>query len=396
MLLKNCRLRDGSIVDILTRDEKIAEVEAGLEAEGVRVLDCRENLIVPGFVDCHMHLDKTRIAQETPNKSGTLNEAISISQSRKRNFTKDEVMKRARKTVEMAIEAGTTFIRTNVDVDPIVGLIGLEALLAVREEFEDRLQLQLVAFPQEGILKAPGTLQLLEEALKMGADAVGGIPAKDTSAEEHLQIIFDLAEKHDRPLDIHTDESDDPQDLTILEIAKQTVARGLQGRVSVAHCCSLAALPPERLERVLAEIRPADLHIVSLPSTNLYLQGRDDAYKVRRGIAPVKILLEKGFRVAVASDNVRDAFNPFGNANLLQIALITAHGCHLGGTDELEQVFDMISSTPREMMGLNPHITPGGRADFTILPTENVAEAIVGQVRILDRIYKGVPDGRWL
>lgn len=392
-LYTNCRLADGSIVDILVRDGIIFEVGNEIPPMNAHVFDCDRNLVVPGLVDCHMHLDKTLIAHETPNSSGTLGEAITITQRRKRDFTKDEIMTRARTTIEMAISSGTTFIRTNVDVDPIVGLTGVMALLELKNEYKGRLQLQIVAFPQEGIVNSPGTLGLLEEALVLGAEVIGGIPARDINPDEHIKTIFDLAEKYDVPLDIHTDESDNPSDLTILTIAEQTIARGLEGKVSVAHCCSLGALAPTHLNEVLNLIYPAELNIVVVPSTNLYLQGRNDSFRVRRGIAPVKNLLAKEFPVAFASDNVQDAFNPFGNANLLEIALIGAHGCHMGGRNELEQVFKMISSVPRVMVGLNGEIQTGRPADFVLFPAQSGGEAIIRQTPILERVYGGLPDG---
>lgn len=395
MLLKNCRLIDGTETDIWTMGDQILEVARDLSVDNEQVLDCKGNLVAPGFIDCHMHLDKTMIAIDTPNESGTLDEAIAITRLRKQQFTINEVKERARVTLEKAIAAGTTRLRTNVDVDPLAGLVGLEALLELRDEYRDRVDIQLVAFPQEGINKSPGTVNLLEEALRLGADVLGGIPAKDTEPALHIQKIFDLAEKYGVPLDIHTDESDDPEDLTILEIAEQVMARGLQGRVTVAHCCSLAALPPERLEPVLQIISKAKLNVVSLPSTNLNLQGRWDSHKVRRGIAPVRRLLEQGINVAFASDNVRDAFNPFGNANLVQVALLAAHGCHMGGTVDLKQIFTMITTTPGMLMGIDNTIKTGNRADLVLLSAKDCVQAIIEQAGILDRIFRGISDRGW-
>ncbi|MTI94653.1 MAG: amidohydrolase family protein [Firmicutes bacterium] len=395
MLLKNCRLPDGRQVDIRLEGENIVEIASGLSGDEADTLDVKGKLVSPGFVDCHLHLDKTLIALDTPNESGTLDEAIKITRSRKSEFTKNEVKERARKTIERAIANGTTWLRSNIDIDPIVGLTGLEALLELREEYRDKVDMQLVAFPQEGINKSPGTLELMIEALKSGADVVGGIPAKDIEPELHITKVFDLAERFAVPLDIHTDESDNPADLTLVEIARQTMARGLEGKVAVAHCCSLAALPPNALEAILTEIAPAQLNVVSLPSTNLYLQGRGDSHRVRRGIAPVRALLDKGFTVAFASDNIRDAFNPFGTANLLQIGLMAAHGCHMGGVGDLNQVFTMLTTAPARIVGANTGLRPGAKADLVILDAESPVQAIIEQAPVLERIYRGVADGRW-
>lgn len=238
-------------------------------------------------------------------------------------------------------------------------------------------------------------MELLEEALRLGADVLGGIPAKDTEPALHIRRIFDLAEKYSVPLDIHTDESDNRNDLTVEEIAAQALARGFEGRVTVAHCCSLATLPPDELQVVLAKIAEAGLNVVSLPSTNLYLQGRRDSHLVRRGIAPVRKLLEQGINTAFASDNVRDAFNPFGNANLLQVALLAAHGCHMGGNADLDNIFTMITTAPGKIMGIASELVPGHRADLVILPAYSAAQAIIEQIKVAERIYRGIPDGRW-
>lgn len=392
-LLKNCLLRDGQKVDIRIAEGSITQVGPALETlADEKVKDLAGNLVTQGFVDCHLHLDKTLIALSTPNESGTLDEAIRITRQRKAAFTREEVKERARQTLDKAITNGTVAVRTNVDVDPIGGLIGLEALLELRSEYQGRIDIQIVAFPQEGIIKSPGTLELMAEALRMGADVVGGIPAKDSDPVEHIRQAFDLAERFSVPLDLHVDESDDPEDLTILTVAGETLSRGLQGKVTCAHCCSLAALTPDKLDSVLDKVVEAELNIVALPSTNLYLQGRKDEYRIRRGIAPVKALRAKGIRMALASDNVRDAFNPFGNANLLQISLLAAHGCHMGGMKELEEVYDMVTLAPREIISPDTiaGIKPGAKADLVVLPTNSAAQAIIEQVSIVERIKGGL------
>jgi cytosine deaminase len=402
LLLLNCLLSDGAEVDIKIDGELISEVGTNIAAQrSDQVLDLKGNLVSPGFVDCHMHLDKSmllwdskaQILWDSKAQSLTLDDAICLTRRFKEKFTRSNVKDRARQVIEKAISAGTVMIRTNVDIDGLVGLVSMEALLELREEYSSKIDIQIVAFPQEGI-DAPGAMDMLEEALKMGADAVGGIPSRDPTPKQHIRHLFALAEKYSLPVDMHVDESDKLEELTLPLVAQETISSGMVGRVTVAHCCLLDLLQPVQLEKVLESIREAKLNIVSLPSSNLYLQGRTDSFRVWRGVAPVKALLNHGLTVAFASDNVQDMFNPFGNANLLQVALLAAHACQMGTRNELEQVFDMISVMPAKIVGVGNSIAKGMEANIVVLPTKSRYHAIIEQVPILERIFRGKPDGK--
>lgn len=222
----------------------------------------------------------------------------------------------------------------------------------------------------------------MTESLKMGADLLGGLPADSKDPIEHIKQILDLALKYDVDIDMHIDETDDPGSLTIKDLARETIKRGYQGRVTADHCCSLAANKIKDLTEVFELARKSKLNIVSLPSTNLCLQGKNDKKAPRRGITRVKALLENVISVMLGSDNIRDSFNPFGNADLLEEALIAAHGCYLNSPADLEKVFKMISSYPRKNLNFEQKIKVGMEANFIVLDQNHPAEAVVEQSRI--------------
>ena len=403
-LLRNAVLADGRRVDVGVGGEgKVAEVGSRVDAAGYdRCYDLEGALLFRGFVDCHMHLDKALMLRggtgqpvdpgpttaAAPGR-GTLSDAIALSRRLKETFTRENVKERARSMVDRAIGFGTTLIRTHVDIDPIVGLTGFEALLELREEYGDRIQMQVVAFPQEGLVGLPEVQELMAQALRMGADAVGGIPAGDTEPREHLRIIFDLAERFSLPLDVHIDESADPEDLAIIDVAEETIRRNLQGRVTAGHCCTLDLLPPDRLEPVMDLIAEAEVNIVALPSTNLYLQGRGDEFRVRRGLAPVRRLLDRGIRVAFASDNTQDAFNPFGRGDILDIAWLGAHCSSMGSEAELDQVFGMVSVQAAAVLGVDHRVEVGAPATLVALVASSPAQVIVDHPQALFRLFRG-------
>ena len=325
-----------------------------------QVTDLQGRIVLKGFCDLHTHLDKALVSSRVENRSGTLKEALLMCWSK-----------------------GTRYLRTHVDVDEQTGSRGVLALKRLQREFAGRVEIQIVAFPQEGLVNRPGNIRALDQALADGAELVGGIPAADQNPREHIDMVFTLAQKYNVDVDMHIDETDRAECMTLELLADATVRMGWQGRVTAGHCCSLAANPPERAGEVLRKVRNAGVRIVSLPSTNLYLQGRGDSYNVRRGIAPIgRISREFQIPTAVASDNIRDVFNPFGNGNLPEEALIAAHGCHMGGTEGLGLLFDMISRQPMEMFGVNPYLREGDEARFIICDARTAAEVIVGHEKL--------------
>ena len=380
-VIRNARV-DGQpgLVDIALEDDRINGLVSASSTPGLRVIDAGGRIVLPGFVDSHMHLDKAFTLEDAPNHSGTLDEAVAIFRDRKKKFTPEDLKGRARRLAEMASSHGTTALRTHADVEETVGLMGLAALLEVKEEFAGRVDIQVVAFPSIGSLDKEANRELLEEALRLGADVVGGNPTRDADHIRHIDAVFALAQKYDRPIDMHVDESDNPKDLALEYLAEKTLREGYRGKVAAGHCCSLAAVDDGTAGRVIEKVREADISVITLPSCNLYLQGRRDRYPIRRGLTRVKELLAAGVNVAYASDNVKDPFNPFGKADMLQIAHLTAHAAHLGGMEEQRTVLRMGTYHAARVLGLDRYgLSPGCRADLTMLDTRSFQDVIADQ-----------------
>lgn len=354
---------------------------------GDELIDAGGRLVSPGLVDPHMHLDKAFLSERYANRTGTLEEAIRVMGEAKRRFTVESVAQRAGRLVEMASAHGTTLIRTHVDVDTIVGLTGLEALLGVREAYRGRVDLQIVAFPQEG-LEQEGAVSLLEDALEMGADAVGGIPALDEDPEAHIDTVFELSGRHSVDVDMHIDESESPDDLTLEYYADKASSVHGDARMVASHCCSLSVVEDEKAAQVIDKVREAGIGVVTLPSTNLYLLGRN-GYPKTRGLTRVRQLLDAGVQVLYGSDNVRDPFNPFGNANLLEIGCILAHADHMGGGEELRRVFSMASERPKTLLRDDRGLFVGSRADLVVHDALDPIDAVVSHRRPLCVIKDG-------
>lgn len=372
--IQDVYIKDG-LVEKIGRDIKPIDLDT-------KIIDLENRIVINGFVDGHMHLDKALIGEKVINKSGTLYEAIEIMSKYKHSMTKEDVKERSKKILDLSFRNGTRFLRTHIDVDHKIQLKSIEALLELKEEYKELIDIQIVAFPQDGIIKNSRSYFYLEEALKMGADIVGGIPAIEEDPIKHMNMIFDLAMKYDVDIDMHIDETDDASSLIINDLAKLTIANGYIGRVTAGHCCSLAANEEEIILPIVELIKKAKINIISLPSTNLYLQGRGDKINIRRGIAPVKYLLDHDIPVAIGSDNIRDPFNPFGNGNLLEEILIAAHGCHMGGEKDLNKLFDMVSIIPGEALKFDYNIKEGNKANFIVIDAETKVDSIIRQANI--------------
>jgi cytosine deaminase len=380
LILQGCHLPDGTVTDLGCRDGRIAEIGAISDHPATRVVACGGGVVTPGLVESHIHLDKALLSERAPSVEGTLAEAIRVTGEAKRRFTVEDIRARARAVLDMAVRHGTTAMRSHVEVDPIVGLKGLEALLPLKVEYAPALDLQLCAFAQEGILQAPGTEALLEDALRRGADLVGGCPYNDSDAHAQIDIIFRLAKAFDVDADFHTDFFDEPEHLHVRYIAEQTVRHGWQGRVAVGHVTELAALTPEELDPIIADLREAGIGVIMLPATDLYLMGRRDVRNIRRGLAPAKRLLAAGVPVAASSNNVRNAFTPVGNAHLPLIGYLLAVAAHMGTAKEIGQALAMLTEYPAKILRLPDYgLTVGGQADLVLWETERPEEILTAQ-----------------
>jgi cytosine deaminase len=373
----------------VVREGRIAalgpEAADGENAGATEEIDCAGRVVIPGLIESHLHLDKALLDRERPNLEGTLAGAIAVTGELKHGFTVENVTARARAVLETAIAHGTTLIRAHPDVDPIVGLLGLDVVLALKEEYRTAVDIQVVAFPQEGILKAPGTLDLLREALHRGADVIGGCTYNEADLADchrHVDTVLDLAVEFGVPADMHADFADDISDprYALAEyIAGATVERGLHGRVALGHMTSLAAYSRADRTDVLKKLAQAGVAVVPLPATDMHLGGRRDEAAVRRGIAPVRELWEAGVTTAFSSNNVRNAFTPYGNADLLDVGLFLAQTGHLSSPADLARVLAMATTGAAEVVGVAEDygLRPGARADLVVLDTRAVADALL-------------------
>jgi len=380
LVLGRCRLPGGHTTDIGCRDGRIAELGELADRPARRLVDCEGRVVTPGLVEAHIHLDKALLDDRTPSVEGTLDEAIRVTGEAKRRFTVEDIRARARRVLDMAVAHGTTVMRSHVEVDPIIELKALEALLPLKQEYQPALDLQLCAFAQEGILQAPGTEALLARALTEGADLVGGCPYNDTDARAHTDIVFKLAREFDVDADFHVDFFDEPRNLHVEYIAEQTIRHGWQGRVAVGHLTEIAALPPGEQDRVIAAVRAAGLGVIMLPATDLYLMGRQDVGSVRRGLAPARRLLAAGVPVAAATNNVRNAFTPVGSADPALVGFLVTVGCHMGTPRDLQDALAMLTHHPAKILRVDDYgLEVGCRADLVVWETDR-AENIVATV----------------
>ncbi|KXB01380.1 hypothetical protein AKJ44_02615 [candidate division MSBL1 archaeon SCGC-AAA261F17] len=382
LIIRDARIfGESKIKDIGIKDGKIAKI-GKITEDADEEIKADGRLTSPSFVDPHIHLDKVLIADDLPpNKSGTLQEAIELIGERKREYTIEGIKARARKVVQSATRNGTMKMRTHVDVDTIGELTPLKGLLATRREVEEDIDLQIVAFPQEGVVRDPGTEELLRKAMSEGADVIGGMPHHEKSPEEmreHVDVIFEIAKEFDADIDMHVDETDDPNSRSLEYVAKKTIEEEYEGRVTAGHTCALAAYPDDYARKVIEEVKKAEINVITNPATNLAIQGREDDQPVRRGITRVKELLEAGVNVTFGQDCVSDAFYPFGKADMLEVALITAHAAHLTMPEEIKTVFRMMTHNAAQTLGVEKEygIKVGGPADLVITNAPNHKEAI--------------------
>ncbi len=375
LVIKNARLFDeDGLKDILIKDGLIHSITSDFIDEAKEVIDAAGKVVTPGFIEPHIHLEKALLFERKPTLLGTLDEAIQVTGQLKKEQEYEDVKNRIKTVLEMAIKNGTTTLRAHPDVDPIQHLIGVETLIELKKEYESLIDIQIVAFPQEGLIKAPETFGLMERAIKLGANVVGGCPYNEKSWDDtklHINAVFDMAEKYGLDVDMHADFSDDPSDLRFSSaefIAQETIKRGFQGRVSLGHVTSLGSIPKEKLNPILDLLSKADISIVTLPATDTYLGGRKDEFKQRRGLTPVRELQQKGVNVAYSSNNIRNAFTPFGKADMLLIGNMLAHLIQYGTYQEQRKIIDMATINAAKAIGLGNKIAlkPGKQADLVI------------------------------
>ena len=384
LVIKRARIDDDKdLVDIGISGGKISKIDKNLSA--ANVIDVNGDVVVPSFIESHIHLDKALLERVKPNLEGTLAGAIKITGELKKGFQYDEVLARSRAVLEMLIAHGTTYVRAHPDTDPLGGLTGFKVMLQLKKEYANAVDMQVVAFPQEGIIKLPGAFEILEEAMKLGADVVGGCPYNENSYEDtkkHVDLVFGLAKKYNKDLDFHADFGDNPDDLryrSIDYIIEKTIKEGYQGRVTVGHMTSLSSIDPALLKDTIARMAKAGINIVPLPATDMYLSGRGDVNKVRRGVINPKPFVEGGVNVAFSSNNIRNAFTPFGRGDLLMIGSLFEHAAQLGSISDQKLLLRMITENAAKILRISDKygLAVGKQADLVVLGTKAVSDVFL-------------------
>lgn len=348
-----------------------------INTEASQVLDAQGNLVIPGLVDGHLHLDKALLLSDYPAQTGTFQEALQQTGKLKQAFTIDDIQSRARQVIEAELAFGTTLMRSHVEVDPMLQLTAMAALLPLKQDYAWGLTLQLAVFAQEGITNQPGTVDLLRRAMVMGGDVIGSAPYVDPQPKQNICTVFDLAQEFNCDLDFHLDFLDDDLPLLLPEVARETIKRGWQGRVCLGHMTKLAGLTPSALETTASMLRDAGISVLALPATDLYMMGRKDTHNRRRGVAPIHQLMTYGVTTGIATNNIQNLFTPFGDGDVLKICTLIAQTLQLGTVQSHHQCLAMATTVAARAIGVaNYGIAPGNRADLVILDADSVSDAV--------------------
>ncbi|CAM3923077.1 Cytosine deaminase [Pseudomonas reidholzensis] len=341
------------------------------------VLDLDGRLVLPGLIETHLHLDKACILSRCQLREGTLAEAIAQTRLAKAEFTEADVYARGAAVLEQAIVQGTTHIRTHVEIDPGIGLTGLRAIRRLQADYAWAVTLEICVFPQEGMLDNPGTEALLCQALDAGAEVLGGCPYTDGDPPAQIRRLFELAVAYDRDLDLHLDFDLEVAGMTLPEVIRCTHQHGWQGRVTVGHATKLSALPQAQLLSMGRALAEAGVQVTCLPSTDLFLTGRDRFENKPRGIAPLAQLHQCGVTCSLSSNNIGNPFTPYGDASLVRQANLFANVAQLGTPQELLLCLGWISRESARLLRLAHYgLEPGCRADFVVFDAPSPAEVI--------------------
>ncbi|MGE8498816.1 MAG: amidohydrolase family protein [Pseudomonas sp.] len=347
---------------------------------GSETLDLDGKLLLPGLVETHIHLDKACIMQRCQLEEGTLAEAIAQTRAAKAEFSEEDVYQRGAQVLEKAIAQGTTHMRTHVEIDPQIGLTGFHAVRRLQADYAWAISLEICVFPQEGMLNNPGTEALLCEALALGAEVLGGCPYTDADPGAQIRRLFELAVEFDRDLDFHLDFDLNPEGMTVGEVIRCTHQHGWGGRVAIGHVTKLSALPRDTLLAVAESLAEAGVQVTCLPSTDLFLTGREHFHNKPRGLAPLQHLHACGVTCSLSTNNIGNPFTPYGDASLVRQANLFANVSQLATEAELLRCLGWVSSESARLLRLPDYgLTPGCRADFIVFDAPSPA-AVVAEI----------------
>jgi cytosine deaminase len=381
LIVKNATLLDGRTgIDIACKDGKVVAVEPGITAEAGTVIDAGGRLVSPPFVDCHFHMDATlSLGLPRLNESGTLLEGIALWGELKPLLTHEAIIERALRYCDLAVSQGLLAIRSHVDICDD-RLLAVEALLEVRDKVKPYIDLQLVAFPQDGYYRSPGAKENLARALDMGVDIVGGIPHFERTMEDgaaSVRALCEIAADRGLMVDMHCDETDDPMSRHIETLAAETHRLGLAGRVAGSHLTSMHSMDNYYVSKLIPLIAEAGVAAIANPLINIAIQGRHDTHPKRRGMTRVPELVAAGITVAYGHDCVMDPWYSLGQADMLEAAFMALHVTHMTSRDEMRFAYQAVTENAARVMKLDGYgLAPGCRADMVLLQANDQIEAI--------------------
>src|SRR5437899_127610 len=381
LVVRNARLLDGRLVDLVAEDGRWTRIGASLDVHGTHEIDAAGRLVTPPLVDCHLHLDASLTAGKPRwNESGTLIEGIQVWGELKPTLTEQDVFERAYEIVRWSVAQGSLFIRAHADVSGDNEAM-VRGLLRLRDEVADLCTVQVTAFPQDGIFARDGDEERLENSLRLGVDCVGGIPHYEPTSElglREVHRVFELASRYARRIDVHCNETDDPSSRFVEVMADDTVKFGLEGRVTASHCTAMGSYEPYYSSKLHGFLRRAGINIVVNPFANSLIQGRLDVYPKRRGFAQLKELLAAGVNVSLGNDVIIDPWYLMGKADLVDAASLALHFTYMSGLDEIPQMLDCATWRGARTLGIEDDygIEEGKPADLVVFDPPSPLEVL--------------------
>ncbi len=393
LILKKARVGGGDreLADIGIVAGKIAAIASQLDAEG-EAIDVNGRLVSSGFIETHIHLDKSCILDRCTSDRGDLEEAIRETAKAKAAFTSEDVHTRASRTLEKSILQGTTHMRTHLEVDPGVGLRGLDGVLPLIKEYAWAIDLQICVFPQEGLLNNPGTDELMVEALERGCLAVGAAPYTDSNPHGQIDRVFEMAREFHVDVDMHLDFGPTCDNMDVEHVCRRTEEHKYGGRVTIGHVTKATSLPIAKFEEMAKRMAGAGVALTVLPATDLYLMGRGHTHdhNQARAVVPAHKLLRHGVNCSLSTNNVLNPFTPFGDCSLIRMANLYANICQVGKKADMRECFEMITRRPGQMMRLSDYgLAVGKSADLVVLDTVEPEMAVAELAPVLYSFKRG-------
>src|SRR5712691_9678450 len=379
LVVKNARLIDRPAegeLDIAVADGRIVAIGKEL-GEAAEVYDAAGRLVCAGLIETHIHLDKSRIVDRCPPPSGRRVNPVTMTAPVKKEFTVEDIRARAEATLRECLVNGATRMRTQVEIDPAIGLRGFEAVRSLTADYRWAIDLEICVFPQDGLTNYPGTDELLVAALKEGAPVLGGAPRYDSDPAAQLERIFALAREFDVDLDLHLDVGDSPDGMLIDQVLALTERYRRGGRVVAGHMAKLSLLPPAEVAALARRLADAGIAVTVLPATDLYLMGRERDHAVVRGVADANLLARSGVICSLSSNNVLNAATPYGDCNLIRMANMHANLLQVARPEELRQLFGMLTDSSAQLLNLRDYgLVPGNPADLVVIDAATPEQAI--------------------